>query len=96
MSTLKQLAHKHTVSTTRTITKGDDELTADTKAYLAELLAQHLAKKHVQVAVDGESVNYTLQVVVLTHDELEALVNGLNQDKPQQGDMYVGHDTQAG
>lgn len=100
MSTLKQLAHPHTVSASRTLLKSDltdgkgDE--AREKAAIAQLLAEHIAKKRMAVSVDGESINYALNLIVLTHDELEALVEGLNQAKPTQGELYAGDDAQAG
>lgn len=98
MATVEQLAHKHTISASRTLTKAEssDELVAGTKLYLSEVLATHLAKKQVRVSLDGETVDYSLNLVVLTMDELKALVKGVTESNPNQGELYAGDDAQAG
>ena len=96
-ATLEQLTHKHTFTVSRTIHKDEMNTVADaTRQDLALTLSQFIAKKLSRTAVDGEAVQISLRLIVLTPEEFQAIVEGLDDTKPQQGDLYVGHDAQAG
>lgn len=93
MDKVEQFIHKHSFTASRTIAKGElGDVGELTKHNLARTLADYIASRKVRTSLDGEAVTLDLQMIIVTPDELRQLVEGLDPNKPTQGDLYAGDD----
>jgi hypothetical protein len=90
---VQQFIHKHLFAASRTIARDElGNIGESTKQDLGVTLAQFIAKKTCRTSVDGEAVMMELRLVVVTPEELQDLVEGLDQIPHEQGELHVGND----